>query len=50
MPMTLKVYEVNRAGIVRVVREEMEVVPLESPEISQGFPACECLACGANAS
>ncbi|MBK5994891.1 hypothetical protein JHN53_25260 [Streptomyces sp. MBT58] len=45
MPMTLKVYEVNRAGVTRVVREEAEVVPLERPEATHQFPACECPEC-----
>ncbi|MGW7231405.1 hypothetical protein [Streptomyces cyaneofuscatus] len=45
MPMTLKVYEVNRTGAVRVLREESEVTPLEGPEFSHEFPDCECPAC-----
>lgn len=45
MAMTLKVYEVNREGSVRVLREETEVVPLERPENSHGFPACQCPQC-----
>ncbi|MEU5371023.1 hypothetical protein ABZ362_18945 [Streptomyces sp. NPDC005951] len=40
--MTLKVYEVNRTGTVRVLREEAEVMPFERPEVSHEFPACEC--------
>ncbi|PCG83323.1 hypothetical protein CIB93_25240 [Streptomyces sp. WZ.A104] len=43
--MTIKVYEVNRDGLTRVVREEAEVVPLERPEASHQFPACECPSC-----
>ncbi|MGW6719393.1 hypothetical protein [Streptomyces sp. NPDC054995] len=43
--MTLKVYEVNRDGGTRVVREENEVVPLERLEASNQFPACECAQC-----
>ncbi|MFJ8844365.1 hypothetical protein ACIRFF_15835 [Streptomyces cyaneofuscatus] len=50
MPMTLKVYEVNRTGAVRVLREESEVKPLEGPEFSHEFPACECPTCAEGAS
>ncbi|MGW7589531.1 hypothetical protein [Streptomyces rubiginosohelvolus] len=45
MAMTLKVYEVNRTGTVRVLREEAEVIAFERPEVSNEFPACECLTC-----
>ncbi len=45
MAMTIKVYEVNADGITRVVRPEAEVVPLEKPEESHRFPACECSGC-----
>lgn len=45
VPMTLKVYEVNRTGTVRVLREEAEVVPLDEPEYTHQFPACECPIC-----
>ncbi len=43
--MTIRVYEVNCDGVTRVVREETEVVPLERPEASHRFPACECPRC-----
>lgn len=43
--MTLKVYEVNRGGVARVLREEAEVKPLERPEATHQFPACECANC-----
>ncbi|MFJ7062598.1 hypothetical protein ACIQVA_33715 [Streptomyces microflavus] len=43
--MTLKVYEVDAAGITRIVREEAEVVPLEQPEAMNQFPACRCPEC-----
>lgn len=43
--MTIKVYEVDREGLTRIVREEAEVVPLEQPEASHQFPACECPEC-----
>lgn len=43
--MTIKVYEVNRDGVTRVVHEEAEVVPLEKPEASHQFPACTCPLC-----
>ncbi|XUZ24762.1 hypothetical protein ACQVDT_07245 [Streptomyces sp. RMIT01] len=49
MAMTLKVYEVDRGGVTRVLREEAEVVPLTEPEASHQFPACECSECGAPA-
>ncbi|EGE43160.1 hypothetical protein SACT1_3826 [Streptomyces sp. ACT-1] len=45
MAMTMKVYEVCRDGLTRIVREEAEVVPLEQPEASNQFPACECPEC-----
>ncbi|WP_170994713.1 hypothetical protein [Streptomyces sp. BPSDS2] len=45
--MTIKVYEVSREGVTRVVREEAEVVPLAQPEASHQFPACECAQCKA---
>ncbi|MET9050157.1 hypothetical protein ABZW50_03260 [Streptomyces bacillaris] len=45
--MTLKVYEVNRYGITRVLREEAPVTPLERPEDSHRFPPCQCPACKA---
>ncbi|MFJ5893802.1 hypothetical protein [Streptomyces californicus] len=43
--MTLKVYEVNRDGITRVLREEAAVTPLERPEDSHRFPPCACPLC-----
>ncbi|MBT2425236.1 hypothetical protein J7F02_05930 [Streptomyces sp. ISL-112] len=43
--MTLRVYEVNRAGITRIVREETAVKPLERPEASHQFPPCQCSKC-----
>lgn len=49
VPMTLKVYEVNRTGTVRVLREETEVTPFEKPEASHDFPACECATCAEGA-
>ncbi|CAH9416337.1 hypothetical protein ABZ771_33480 [Streptomyces globisporus] len=49
MAMTLKVYEVNRTGTVRVLREEAEVIPFERPEVSHEFPACECPTCAEGA-
>ncbi|MYR93436.1 hypothetical protein GTY67_20210 [Streptomyces sp. SID8374] len=45
MTMTIKVYAVNGDGVTRVVSPEAEVVPLEHPEETQRFPACECSAC-----
>ncbi|MEV6473862.1 hypothetical protein [Streptomyces sp. NPDC051657] len=45
MGMTLKVYEVDRSGLTRIVRDEAEVVPLERAEASHQFPACECPEC-----
>ncbi|MBH0242362.1 hypothetical protein I3W98_05515 [Streptomyces cavourensis] len=48
--MTIKVYEVNRDGITRVIRPEAEVVPLEQPETTDRFPACECPECRSGAS
>ncbi len=43
--MTIKVYEVNRDGVTRVIRPEAAVVPLEQPEATHQFPACECPGC-----
>lgn len=40
--MTLKVYEVNRDGITRVLREQTLVTPLERPGDSHRFPPCAC--------
>ncbi|MFE2291228.1 hypothetical protein [Streptomyces sp. NPDC059452] len=48
--MTIKVYEVDREGHVRVIRPEAEVIPLERPEYSHEFPACECPTCAEAAS
>lgn len=43
MPMTLKVYEVNRAGTtVRVLRPTAEVAPVTTVDPSAAFPDCEC--------
>jgi hypothetical protein len=45
MSMTLKVYEVDRYGRTRIVRQKFEVVPLkESPQRS-AYPACKCDQC-----
>ncbi|MEU0001928.1 hypothetical protein ABZ069_33975 [Streptomyces microflavus] len=49
MAMTLKVYEVTREGLTRIVRQETEVVPLAQPEASHRLPACECPQCKAPA-
>lgn len=43
--MTIKVYEVNRWGSVRVLREEAEVVPLAAVEATSTLPPCECPRC-----
>lgn len=43
--MTIKVYEVDRWGSARVLREKAEVVPIERPESTDRFPACECAQC-----
>ncbi|MER6103634.1 hypothetical protein ABT115_15250 [Streptomyces sp. NPDC001832] len=48
--MTIKVYEVNREGTVRIVRPEAEVTPLKTVDQSSAFPACECNQCKANQS
>ncbi|WP_203185937.1 hypothetical protein [Streptomyces pratensis] len=50
MAMTLKVYEVNRDGGIRVVREEAEVVPVAASEPSSAYPACKCRRCGSGSS
>ncbi len=43
--MTIKVYAVRRDGTIRMVREEIDVDPLEQREDSPRLPACECLQC-----
>lgn len=45
MAMTMKVYEVNRDGDVRVVRPEAEIDPLTTPEQSSAYPECQCQRC-----
>lgn len=45
MAMTMKVYEVNRNGGIRVLQPEAEVVPLEIAEPSCVFPPCKCVQC-----
>lgn len=43
MGMTIKVYEVNRAGTtIRVLRQQAEVVPVKTVESTHAFPDCEC--------
>jgi hypothetical protein len=43
MAMTLRVYEVNRAGTtVRVLRPTTEVVPVETADESAAYPPCDC--------
>lgn len=43
--MTIKVYEVNRDGVTREIRPQSAVVPLEQPEATHQYPACECPEC-----
>ncbi|MFC9248061.1 hypothetical protein ACFT7S_29775 [Streptomyces sp. NPDC057136] len=43
--MTIKVYEVNREGSVRVVRPEAEVVPAKTVDQRAAYPACQCDQC-----
>ncbi|MFB7007906.1 MULTISPECIES: hypothetical protein [unclassified Streptomyces] len=45
MPMTIKVYEVDRYGKTRVVRPEAEVVPAKTVDQSSAYPDCECDQC-----
>lgn len=40
--MTIKVYEVNRSGTVRVLRPETEVVPVKTVDPTAAYPDCEC--------
>jgi hypothetical protein len=40
--MTLKVYEVNRAGITRVLRPAAPVVPATTADPSAAYPDCKC--------
>lgn len=42
MAMTIKVYEVDRQGLTRVLRPQAEVVPVERVDRSAAFPECEC--------
>ncbi|MET8172680.1 hypothetical protein [Streptomyces clavifer] len=50
MTMTMKVYEVDRWGAVRVLREEAEVVPLIEVEPTSVLPPCKCPRCEGRAS
>lgn len=43
--MTIKVYEVDRQGLTRVLRPEAEVVPVETMDDTSAFPDCECTRC-----
>ncbi len=45
MALTIRVYEANRAGIIRVLRPTTEVVPVEVPERRAAFPDCACPRC-----
>lgn len=45
MTMTLKVYEVNRAGTVRVLRPTAPVRPVATAEPRSAYPDCECPRC-----
>ncbi|MFD9952489.1 hypothetical protein [[Kitasatospora] papulosa] len=45
MAMTMKVYEVNRYGGIRVLRPEGEVTPLKAVEKSSAYPSCQCPRC-----
>ena len=45
MPMTIKVYQVDRNGVTRVVRPAAEVVPVKTVEPRAAFPDCECDRC-----
>lgn len=45
--MTIKVYEVNRSGMVRVLRPEAPVAPATTVDPSAAFPDCQCPKCSA---
>jgi hypothetical protein len=45
MPMTIKVYEVDRYGRTRIVRPAAEVTPAKTVESRTAYPACECPRC-----
>ena len=48
MPMTIKVYEVDRHGRTRIIRPTTEVTPLKGPPRTLAYPACACDRCGKN--
>lgn len=43
--MTIKVYELDGKGDVRVLRPEAPVVPLTTVEPLTAYPPCQCLRC-----
>ncbi|MFF8693597.1 hypothetical protein ACF08W_15485 [Streptomyces sp. NPDC015144] len=46
MPMTIKVYEVDRHGFTtRVVKPKTVVTPVESVPICHAYPVCRCRRC-----
>ncbi|WP_406420071.1 hypothetical protein [Streptomyces sp. NBC_00842] len=45
--MTIKVYQVDRNGVTRVVRPATEVVPVKTVDQSAAYPVCECDQCKA---
>ncbi len=40
-----KLYEVNRAGITRVLRPQAPAVPSTTVDQSAAFPDCQCVKC-----
>lgn len=40
--MTIKVYEVDRHGLTRVLRPEAPVIPVVTVDRTAAFPDCEC--------
>lgn len=43
--MTIKVYEVDRYGLTRVVKPTTEVPPADSIPTSHALPPCQCAQC-----
>ncbi|SCD32618.1 hypothetical protein GA0115234_100425 [Streptomyces sp. DvalAA-43] len=43
--MTIKVYEVDRYGLARIIRPRAEVDPLKDPPESSKYPPCQCGRC-----
>lgn len=43
--MTIKVYQVTRDGLTRVLRPETAVAPATAVDLGSAFPDCQCVRC-----